>query len=182
MTNNPDWKNIKRILILGCSGTGKSTLAKQIGKKFDLEVIHLDKFFHKPNWEPRDIEEFRKIVKELILKDKWVMDGNYTKTLAERIRRANFIIFFDYNSYLCTYRVIKRNIKTKLGLEIRTDMAEGCVESWLDWEFIKFVWNFKIAYIPLTYQILEESKFDKKKLIIIKSRSEGRKFIKNLEQ
>lgn len=175
-----EWGNINRVLILGCSGTGKSTLAKLIGKKFNMEVIHLDQHFHKPNWEMRDIEEFREIVKKLILKDKWVIDGNYSKTLPDRIKRADLIIFFDFPSYFCVYRILKRSFKTKLGIEIRTDLAEGCEEKWFDKEFVKFVWNFKKTHIPLTYHIIETSNFDKEKLIIFTKRSEANAFIRNL--
>ena len=182
MKNNPDWKNIKRILLLGCSGTGKSTLAKIIGKKYGYEMIQLDRYFHKPGWERRETDEFREIVKNLIQKDKWVMDGNYTDTLRERILRADLVIFFDYPSYLCVFRVLKRSFKSKLGLEKRTDLADGCFEKWFDPEFVKFVWNFKKTYIPLTYQILEELNFDKEKLIIIKKRSEAKKFNRKLKQ
>lgn len=181
MTREMEWESISRLMILGSPGTGKSTLSRFIGEKLNIEVFHLDKYFHKPNWEPRDKEEFRSIVRNLILKDKWVIDGNYSRTLAERIEKTDFIIFFDFPSYFCVYRILKRSFKTKLGLEKRTDLAEGCEEKWFDWEFVKFVWNFKKDYIPMNYKVLEELNFDKNRLRIFYNSRQVKKFLRSLK-
>lgn len=170
-------ENKKRILVIGACGTGKSTFAKYLGEKLKLEVIHLDKYFWKPNWIMRDFDEFSEIVSQLILKDEWIMEGNYSKTLRVRAPRADYIFFFDFPSYFCTYRILKRNVKTKLGLEKRDDMAEGCSEKWYDWEFIKFTWNFKKNIIPLNYRVLRELNYDKDKLLIFKNYREAKKYI-----
>ncbi|MEO8399029.1 MAG: hypothetical protein ABI550_04340 [Ignavibacteriaceae bacterium] len=175
-------KNKKRILVIGACGTGKSTFAKILSQKLKLDVIHLDKHFHKPNWVPKSQEEFTGIVKDLILKDEWIMEGNYSKTLYIRASRSDFIFFFDFPSYFCTYRILKRNIKTKLGFEKRDDMADGCYEQWVDWEFVKFTWNFKKNIIPLNYKALEELNYNKNNLIIFKSHVEVKKYLKMLEK
>lgn len=181
MKNNPDWKNIKRVLILGGSGTGKSTLAKLIGKNFNLEVIHLDQHFHNPGWVPKVQNEFREIVKQLVQKNRWVMDGTYSNTLKDRIPAADLIILFDFPSYFCVYRVLTRCFKSKLGIEVRSDLPMDCEEKWFDWEFVKFVWNFKKTRTPVVFEILEESEFDKEKIIIFRKTVEVNKFSKELK-
>lgn len=180
MINRVDWKNFNRILLIGSPGTGKSTTAKFLGEKLNLEVIHLDKYFWKPDWEMRSRYEFDEIVLELIMKDKWIMDGNYSRTLKARAKRADLIIFFDFPSYFCVFRILKRSFKTKLGFEKRTDMADGCDEKWIDREFVNFVWNFKKRTVPGNYLTLNEIGFEKNKIIVLRNRSESEKFFKCL--
>ena len=171
-------KNKKRILIIGGCGTGKSTFAKILGKKLQLDVIHLDKCFWKPNWSMRDYDEFTDIVRNLALNEEWIMEGNYSKTLSVRAPRAELIFFFDFPSFFCVYRILKRNIKSKLRFEIRDDMAEGCHEKWFDWDFVKFTWNFKKDIAPLNYKILEDLNFSPDRLIVFNSQREVNKFIR----
>ncbi|MEO8210990.1 MAG: hypothetical protein ABI840_10545 [bacterium] len=174
-------KNKKRILVIGGSGSGKSTFAKILGRKLKIEVIHLDRYFWKPNWVKKNDDDFKEIVSRLILKDEWIMEGNYSKTLSIRIPRTDHIFFFDFPSYFNVYRILKRSFKTKLGLEKRTDLAEGCEEKWFDWEFVKFVWNFKNDYIPLNYKALEELNFDKTKLRIFYNSKDVKKYLNSLQ-
>lgn len=180
MISSQEIKNCKRILVIGCCGTGKSTFAKFLSGKLKRELIHLDQHFHNPNWVPKSSEEFDEIVRSLVLKDEWIMDGNYSRTLSMRASFADLIFFFDYPSFFCTYRILKRGIKSKLGIEKRTDLPDGCYDTWVNWEFIKFTWNFNRDLIPRTYEALE--KFDKKKLLIFKNYREFKKYLKDSEE
>ena len=76
--------NYKRILIIGCGGAGKSTLARQLGKKLNLPVVHLDKIWWLPNWQNRTKEEFDILLKEELTKPCWIIDGNYQRTFEQR--------------------------------------------------------------------------------------------------
>ena len=78
---------MERIMIIGCGGAGKSTLARQLGEKLNLPVVHLDKLFWHPGWvesEKAEIDE--KILREM-QKDQWIIDGNYTRTLPQRLKQ-----------------------------------------------------------------------------------------------
>ena len=85
---------MKRILLIGCPGSGKSTLAKRIGKVTSLPVIHLDTIYWLPNWERRSIEEFDELLLNELNKEKWVIDGNYNRTLDLRVSYCDLIIYF----------------------------------------------------------------------------------------
>jgi len=182
MINKAVNKVSKRILVIGCPGTGKSTFSKKLAQVLNLEVIHLDKHFWKPGWVQSTSEEWTETVSELIAKDKWIMDGNYSRTLLMRAQRADEIIFFDYSSLFCVYRILKRNVKSKLNLEVRDDLADGCPEKWFDLEFIKFTWDFNKNIRPINYRILEELEFNKKKISIFKNAADGKYYLDNLYQ
>lgn len=175
-------KNSRRILLIGCSGSGKSSLARILGSKLNLEVIHLDRLFWKPGWEARKRDEFYEIVSDQIKKEKWIMDGNYSRTLRLRAERSDFIILFDFPSYICTYRIFKRSFKGKLNLEKRYDIADGCSEKWFDMEFVKFTWNFKKRTTPFVYNTLNDIGFDKNRIVIFKKLSQYSKFLTNINK
>ncbi|WP_236844580.1 AAA family ATPase [Bordetella sp. 15P40C-2] len=99
-----------RICILGPSNSGKSTLADAIARKRGLPVIHLDQLFHIPysDWVPRPAQEFRQLHDEAIMQEQWVMDGNYTSTLAQRLSRATGFILLDVPTSTSLWRYLRR--------------------------------------------------------------------------
>lgn len=99
---------MKKIILIGSGGAGKSTLASKLGKKLNIEVFHLDQLFWKPNWEMTDREYQIEIQNDLIMKPTWIIDGNYGGTLDLRIKSADTIIFLDRNRFICIYQVLKR--------------------------------------------------------------------------
>jgi len=118
---------MKRVMIIGGSGSGKSTLSKNLAEKTNLPIVHLDKFFWKPNWELRPKAELNALVSEAILADEWIIDGNNSDSFKARVERADTIIFLDMPRWLRVFRVIKRS-----------DMQDNCHERF-DWEYLKFV-------------------------------------------
>jgi adenylate kinase family enzyme len=130
---------LQKILVIGCCGAGKSTFSKKLQSILNLELIHLDQYYHKPNWEETKQEEWEKIVNSLVQKPSWIMDGNYSGTMDVRIKSAETIIYLDYPTLKCFWRVIIRIFKYH-GV-VRSDMASGCKEQF-DLEFLYFVATF----------------------------------------
>jgi len=128
-----------RILIVGCSGSGKSTFARKLGALTGTPVIHLDRLLWKPGWLMSDRADFLRRLDEELLKDTWIMDGNYDSTLPSRLARATDVLAFDLPRWFCIYRVLKRVI-TNYG-RTRTDMTENCPER-LDLSFLFWIWTF----------------------------------------
>ena len=133
---------MQKILVIGCCGSGKSTFSKKLQSILNLEVIHLDQYYHKPNWEEMEEGEWGKTVNNLVQKPSWIMDGNYSDTLDVRIKHADTIIYLDYPILTCFWRVIKRIFKY-YGT-VRPDMPQGCEERF-NLEFLHYVatFNFK---------------------------------------
>ncbi len=127
---------MKRIMIFGASGSGKSTLARELGAITGLPVVHIDPMYWKPGWVQRDTAETAALVRAAMARDKWVFDGNHHATFAERIARADTVVFLDFPTVLRLWRVILRTLRF-LG-RTRPDMEAGCPERF-NGEFI-FKW------------------------------------------
>lgn len=130
---------MKRILVLGSGGAGKSTFCRQLSEKIDLPVIHLDSYFWNSGWVETPKDEWVPLVCELSKRSEWIMDGNYSGTIDLRMKHADTVIFLDYNRLTCTLGVLKRVI-TNYG-RVRCDMPEGCHERF-SLEFMKWIWNY----------------------------------------
>lgn len=101
-----------RICILGPSNSGKSTLANAIARKRGLEAVHLDQLFHLPNtdWQQRPREEFIALHDAAIAGERWVMDGNYSVCLPQRLRRATGLILLDISTPASLFRYFRRTL------------------------------------------------------------------------
>jgi adenylate kinase family enzyme len=170
---------VHRVLIIGCSGAGKSTLARKVGQRLGLPVIHLDAFFWQPGWKetPRDLWKQR--VAELVRGECWVMDGNYGGTLEERVQAADTVVLLDLPRVQCLYRVIGRAVRDR-G-RTRPDLARGCLEQLPDWAFLRWIWNFPTAEMPVIRQILSKHRLDKT-IIVLRSPTAVRRFLEALPE
>lgn len=131
-------RKMKRVMITGGPGAGKSTLARQLGDATGLPVTHIDQIAWLPGWQLRPREETAEIMHELQNRESWIIDGQYSLSMEHREQRADTIIFVDLPVTLRFWRVIKR-IARSYG-QVRPDMAEGCPEQF-SWEFIKWIWS-----------------------------------------
>lgn len=131
---------MQRILIIGCSGGGKSTLSRKLSEKLALPLTHLDVLFWKPGWTESTYDEFRPKIAAVTATDRWIIDGNFSATFDIRMPRADTIIWIDQPRWLCLWRAFWRTT-SQYGSN-RPDLAPGCPEKY-DWEFYKFIWNYR---------------------------------------
>lgn len=166
---------MERILIIGCGGAGKSTLARQLGEKLELPVVHLDKLFWKPGWVEESSEEFdRKLAIELE-KTRWIMDGNFNRTMPQRLSKCDTIIYLDFSRWACLWGVVRRIITT-YGT-VRPDMGDGCPERF-DLNFLRWVWNYNRDKRQRNYRLLNEATHAEK--IVLKNHRMVKQFLKSL--
>jgi len=159
-----------RMLIIGCSGGGKSTLAQRIASKRKIDYISLDRDVRwLAGWEPREASERRKLVEKFVLGEQWIMDGTYPSSFDVRLPRTDIVIWVRVPRYLCLYSVYKRSIGN-YG-KTRPDMAKGCVEQLPDWEFFSYIWNFERDAAPVVDQNLDTYGSDVP-LVVLKSRAQ----------
>lgn len=162
-------------MIIGCGGAGKSTLARQLGEITGLPVVHLDKLFWRPGWVSVTREEFDVGHREAIAKEQWIIDGNFDRTIPQRLARCDTVIYLDFSRFACVMGVAKR-ILTTYG-KVRVDMGEGCPERF-DLDFLKWVWNFNKNKREKNYRLLNES--EGIETIVLKNRRAVKKFLKQI--
>ncbi len=127
----------QRIVIVGPSNSGKSTLAVAIAQKLSLQAVHLDQLRHLPNtnWLERPDEEFAQQHDAAILKESWVMEGNYSRLVPQRLDRASGIILLTSSVWLRYYRYLKRTLNNN---STRAGHLEGSQDN-LSWKMTRWI-------------------------------------------
>lgn len=156
----------RRVLIVGCGGAGKSTLAVEMGKRLGLSVVHLDKMWWLPDWKNRDEREFDEMLVKELSKNDWIIEGNYRRTLGLRLKYADLCIFLDYDTELCVKSVYERVQRYKGAT--RPDMTDGCIEQ-VDDEFKNWITSFKQSVRP---SMLSEIKNSSVPYLVFQTRDE----------
>ena len=164
---------MRKVLVIGPGGAGKSTLARRLGELLNIRVLHLDKFYWNPGWVEMPKSDWLKTVEELLAGDAWIMDGNYSGTLELRLERCDTVIFLDMARTTCIWRVLKRALMYRS--KSRPDMAEGCQEK-LNLEFILWIWNYSRRTRPKVLRMLEAHSLQKR-VVRLRSQSEVERFL-----
>lgn len=135
-----------RILVIGCSGGGKSTLAQKLATHLDLTYLSIDRdILWLPGWVERSKEEQRQRIVERIAGERWIMDGTNPSTFDIRLPRSDIVIWVRMPRLVCIWGVLTRWLK-HIG-RTRPEMAPGCIET-VDWQFLKFIWTFEKKFSP----------------------------------
>ena len=138
---------MKRVAIVGSGGSGKSTFARALGERAGLDVFHLDRLFWKPGWVETPRDEWRTVQHDLVARDSWIIDGNYSGTLDIRLRAADTVFFFDFARLVCLRRAVWRSVRNH-GKAIQ---APGCPER-LDLAFYRWIWNYPKTSRPVVIE------------------------------
>ena len=125
---------MKRALVIGCPGSGKSTFARRLRDATGLPLYYLDRLYWREDRTHVEREEFDARLEEILSRDQWIIDGNYARTLPMRLARCDAVFFLDYPAEVCLDGIIARR-----GAR-REDMP--WVETGEDAEFIEFVRRF----------------------------------------
>ena len=166
---------MKRIIIIGCPGSGKTRLARMLQEKLDLPLVHLDRLWWTKGWENVSMEEFDERLSRALALDSWIIDGNYSRTMEVRLQKCDTIIYLDYSRWVCLCGMFQR-VLGNYG-KVRPDLPEGCPERF-DWEFVKFIWNFNKNNRVRNYTWIAKAKHAK--AIVLKNRKEVAAFLEQL--
>ena len=153
----------QRIMIMGRSGSGKSTFSIKLQNILNIPLFHLDKYFFTTRWQQRDYQEFLSMQQSLVEKPCWIIDGNSTKSFEMRYSQADVCLYFNFPKWLCYYRVFKRLFHKHSAID---DRAPGCYET-VTWSLLKYMWGFDARVQPILDML--KSKYPKVKFIEIKS-------------
>lgn len=162
---------MKKIIIIGCPGSGKTTFAEKLRDKTNLPLYYLDAIWHKPDQTHIPREDFDTRLGEILMQDAWIIDGNYQRTIERRISASDTVILFDLPVELCLDGAISRIGKGRYDMPwMETDLSP---------EFKKQIEDFSGKNMPEIYNLLD--KYQKEKnIVIFKSREEADNFLSNL--
>ena len=159
-----------RILVLGCPGSGKSTLARSLAAKTELPLVHLDNVWWRADGTHIPREEFDRALETLLRGEKWIMDGDYSRTYEVRVRAADTVIFLDFPEAVCMAGIIAR-----VGQK-RPDMP--WTEGTLDQELVSLVRNYRRDNQPQILSLLQ--KYPEKQSLIFTARQEAERWLSRL--
>lgn len=169
---------MKRVLIVGNPGAGKSTLAIRMSELTGLPVIHLDKHFWQDGWTEPDRTLWQERVRSLIAGDSWIIEGNFQGTFKLRLSRADTIIYLDFSTLAC-FRGILTRIMRSYG-DVRPDMAPGCPER-LDLGFLRWVARFRKSVRPAMFEIMSHHA-PEQRVILLKNRKQANRLLRDLRR
>ena len=162
---------MKKVIVIGCPGSGKTTFAEKLSKSTGLPLYYLDAIWHRPDKTHIPREEFDERISEIFKKSEWIIDGNYKRTIEMRLIECDTVFLFDLPTDVCIQGVIDRIGKKRYDLP--------WLETEFDPEFKAFIEEFPNDTLPYIYELLEKYK-NVKKVIIFKSREEADGYIKSL--
>jgi adenylate kinase family enzyme len=125
----PPCRYAQRIVVVGTSGSGKTTCASQLAQKLAIPHIELDALFWDANWTPASLPEFRARVTQALQDEGWVVDGNYSKVRELIWQRATMVVWLDYSLWTIMKRLLKRTV---MRIVQRKELWNGNRETWMN--------------------------------------------------
>lgn len=163
---------MKKIIVIGSPGAGKSTFARKLREKTGIPLYYLDMLWHKPDRSNVSQEEFDAGLDSILCQDEWIIDGNYLRTLERRLKACDTVFFLDYPLEVCLSGAASR-----IGKK-REDMP--WVEEEFDEEFRQWIIDFPRDQLPFIDKKLEQYR-SKREIILFKLRQEAEYYLKNEE-
>ncbi|MBQ8288722.1 MAG: adenylate kinase [Clostridia bacterium] len=162
---------MKRVCVIGCPGSGKSTFARALCQITGLPICHLDLLHHNPDHTTVDRETFMERLGEVLTQERWIIDGNYSATMELRLAACDTVFFFDLPTEVCLAGVESRRGK------MRPDMP--WVEMEEDPEFTEYIKSFSSTRRPEILTLLK--KHADKTVIVFQSREEADGYLRKLK-
>ncbi|MBR4872439.1 MAG: adenylate kinase [Clostridia bacterium] len=161
---------MKKIIVIGCPGSGKSTFSRALRDKTGLPLYHLDMMYWNADKTTVPKEEFRLKLAELLTEDAWIIDGNYSSTMEARMAACDTVFFLDYPVEICLAGIRERQGKP------RADMP--WIETEDDEEFLTFVKDFSEKSRPTVLALLEQ--YRHKKIVTFHTRTEADEYLNRI--
>lgn len=162
---------MRRIMVIGSPGAGKSTFSRRLMNIMGLPLYYLDMIWHKADKTNISKEEFDAELAKIVSRDRWIIDGNYQRTIAVRLERCDTVFLLDYPLDICL-----EGARARIGT-VREDLPWK--ETELDEEFKQFIIDFPKIELPEIYKMLDKA--HGKEIIVLKSRDEAENALKKIQ-
>lgn len=160
-----------RIAIMGCGGSGKSHLAREIGTRLGITPVHLDARYYDQGWKPLDQEAFAAVQRDLVAASRWIIDGNYASTLPIRLQAADAVIFLDLPGWTCLLGILQRQLRNGGGQH----QANGEYNR-ITWNFVRYIIGYRKTMTPRVRSLIGEHAGDAR-VVILRSRRAARRYL-----
>lgn len=161
---------LEKITVIGSPGAGKSVFARRLNEITHIPVYHLDMIWHRPDKTTISKQDFDNRLNDILLKDKWIIDGNYQRTIETRIKACDTAFLLDYPLEICL-----TGAKERIGKK-RSDMP--WIETEFDNDFKQFIIDYQTENLPLIHDMLK--KYKDKNIVIFKSRQQSEQYLNEL--
>lgn len=162
---------MKKVIVIGCPGSGKTTFAEKLNKCTGLPLYYLDAIWHKPDRTHISREEYDERLSQIFDTPEWIIDGNYKRTIEARLRHCDTVFLFDLPTEVCIQGATERIGKGRYDLP--------WIETELDNEFKQFIEEFPEKTLPGIYELIDKYKTEKQ-VIIFKSRNDANEYLNNI--
>ena len=165
---------MKRVLLIGSGGAGKSTVARRLAARTGLPLIHLDALYWRAGWVETPKAEWAETVARLVQAPAWIMDGNYGGTLAARLAACDTVVLLDLPPWRCLWRVLARRFHH--AGRARPELPAGCEER-LDAGFAWWIATYRRKRLPGVLALLREAEAAGKRVIILRDAAQIERFL-----
>ncbi len=161
---------MKKVVVIGCPGSGKSTFSRELHKETGIPLYHLDMLKWNADKTTVSKEVFIERLQKVLSEENWIIDGNYGSTMELRLKQCDTVFFLDYPTDVCLDGIEQRKGKP------RSDMP--WIETEDDEEFLEFIKNYNTQSRPKVMEILDNNR--DKDIFIFKNRNDAELFIENI--
>ena len=162
---------MKKAIVIGCPGSGKTTFAEKLTKLTGLPLYYLDAIWHKPDRTHISRADFDARLQQLLAEDSWIIDGNYNRTIEVRLKACDTVFLFDLPTEVCL-----RGATERLG-KGRYDMP--WIERELDPDFMAQIEAFSHQVLPGIYELLEKYR-EGRRIVIFKSHGQADEYLRTI--
>ena len=158
---------MKKIIVIGCPGSGKSTLSRKLHNITEIPLYHLDMMFWNEDKTTVEKSVFLERLSSVLSRGEWIIDGNYASTMEDRMSVCDTVIFLDFPQHVCLDGIKQRRGKP------RSDMP--WIETHEDAEFIEFIKSYSEQQKPKVLELLK--KYRDKNIIVFRTREDAYMFL-----
>ena len=164
---------MKKVIVIGCRGSGKSVFSRSFAQRTGLPLYHLDNIWWREDGTTVERNDFDSVLGEILERDEWIIDGNYQRTMERRMAACDTVIFFDIPTDECI-----EGVKARKEIA-RPDMPWKDASDDDDVEFMAYVRDYYAQNRPLVYELIKKHK--DKRIVIFYSRNNADEFIESIK-
>jgi adenylate kinase family enzyme len=140
---------VDRIAIIGCGGSGKSHLARELGRLLGIRPVHLDGVYYDRDWHPLDQDHFAARQRDLVSAPRWIIDGNYASTLPIRLGAADTVVFLDFPARTCLLGISERRFRHGRGQHDAIGVYDR-----ITWSFVRYIIEYRRQMAPRVRELI----------------------------